>query len=50
MLKDEIHVCEFKRGKLQEAMTDRNDNFYCCRCFKQVPINQVHPKLLENKK
>lgn len=47
---NDIHECDFKKGKLVEAMSDSQGNFYCCRCFQFVPESQVDEKLLKRRR
>ena len=41
-----IHICEFKHGKLKDALFNKNTGlFRCRRCFNIVPLTQVSLEL-----
>lgn len=46
----DIHICKFKKAKLQHAMQNYNGDYFCCMCFQYVPLNQVHESVKRRKK
>jgi len=46
---DDIHECEWKKGKMWDLLVDKNGRFYCKRCMEIIPENQVEPIILLEK-
>jgi hypothetical protein len=47
MIDYEIHICDFKRGKIMDVVICRNDNsIYCAKCFDKLRHNQIEEKTL----
>jgi hypothetical protein len=38
---EQIHICEFKKGKLVEAYENGYGELFCARCGRQVPREQT---------
>jgi len=46
---EDIHECEFKKGKIIQVQVDQNGNCYCGRCFHQLPESQVDKRVFKRK-
>jgi hypothetical protein len=50
MENNEIHECEFKKGKMQDVLLTSQGNYICSRCRQELPLNQLHSNVFKRKK
>ena len=46
-MNNEIHECEFKKGKMWDIEENAYGKFFCRRCFVELEPKQIHSEALK---
>jgi hypothetical protein len=47
---DDIHECEYKKGKMWQVESDGAGTCYCCRCGAEVKQSQLSEVMLSKQR
>ena len=49
-MNNEIHECEYKKGKMWDIEESQDGTFCCARCRKEISKEHIHPEALRTRR